>query len=143
MRPAVADGVDPVLVDQLLLDEVEEEGVADHPVLVAGAEAEAAVEGFAVFVAGDVALLVHRVQHLVAALQRGVGSRKGLYSEGACGSPAISADSVRLELLGGLAEVGLRRRLDPDRGLAFDRAVGRRVEVGGEDPLLGVGFLLS
>ena len=43
LEAAVADGVDPVVVDQFLLDQVEEEGVADHLVLVAGVEAEAAV----------------------------------------------------------------------------------------------------
>ena len=36
LEAAVADRVDPVFVDQLLLDEIEEEGVADHLVLVPG-----------------------------------------------------------------------------------------------------------
>ena len=40
--------------------------------------------------------------------------------------------------LGALVEVDARRGLDADRGLAADGAVGRRVEVLVEDPVLGV-----
>ena len=61
---------------------------------------------------------------------------------GRLGQPGDQRRFVQLQVLGRLAEVGLRRRLDPDRGLPFDRAVGGRVQVGGEDPVLRVGFLL-
>jgi len=107
-----------------------------------GVEAEAAVDRLAVFGAGDVVLLVHRRQHLVAALQRRVRIEEGVVFGGRLGQAGDQRRFVQAQLFRRLAEVGLRRRLGPDRGLSFDRPVGRRVEVGGEDPFLRVGFLL-
>ena len=120
LEPAVAHGVDPVFVDQLLLDQVEEEGVVDHPVLVARAEAEAAVQRASRYSAPvDVALLVHRVEHLVAALQRRVRVEEGVVFGRRLRQAGDQRRFGQAEVLGRLAEVGLRRRLDADRGLAL------------------------
>ena len=143
LEAAVADGVDPVAVDQLLLDQVEEEGVVDHLVLVAGIEAEALVDRLAVFLGGDVALFLHRPQHLVAPLGRRRRVEEGVVFGGRLRQAGDQRRLGQVEVLGRLAEVGLRRRLGADRGLPFDRPVGSGVEVGGEDPVLVVGFLAS
>ena len=70
------------------------------------------------------------------------GSRKGLYCEGACGRPASSAACCEVQLRGGLVEEDARRRLHADRRLAADGAVGDAVQVGGEDVVLAVDFLV-
>ena len=95
----------------------------------------------AVFLGADVALLLHRPQHLVAALGRRRRVEEGVVFGGRLRQAGDQRRLGQVEVLGRLAEVGLRRRLGPDRGLPFDRPVGGGVEVGGEDPVLVVRFL--
>ncbi len=69
------------------------------------------------------------------------GWLKGLSSVGAWGRPASRADSGSVRLRGALVVEDPRGRLDADRRLAADRAVGHVVEVLVEDPLLAVDLL--
>ncbi len=140
LEAAVADGVDPVAVDQFLLDQVEEEGVVDHLVLVAGFEAEPVGARGAVFGLADVALFDHRPQHLVAPFQRRLGVEEGVVFGGRLRQPGDHRRLGQVEVLGRFAEVGLRRRLGSDGSLAVDRPVRRRVEVLGQDPVAVMRF---
>ena len=70
LEAAVLDGVQPVAVLELLLDEVEDVGLADPAVLVPRVEVQTLVGCVLVLAGGDVALLLHRLQHLVAPGQR-------------------------------------------------------------------------
>ena len=68
LEPAEPDSVRPVLLDQLLLDVVEEVLLTDLVVARAALEAEAAAHHLLVLGHVDVALLLHRIQHQIAAL---------------------------------------------------------------------------
>ena len=70
LEAAVADGVDPVAVDQLLLDQVEEERGRGSPGTCRRGRGRGRWSIASLYsLRRDVALLVHRSQHLVAALQ--------------------------------------------------------------------------
>jgi len=107
LEAAIADGVEAVLVDQLLLDQVEEEGVADDPVLVPGVQLQAFVHSLVVFALRDVALVPHRFQHLVAALECGARVEEGVVFGRGLGQTGDHRRFGQAELAGGLAVVGL------------------------------------
>ena len=90
----------------------------------------------------DVSLILHRAEHLVAPLPRRPRVEERVVFGGRLGKAGDHRRLGQVEFFGRFVEVGLRRRLGADRGAAFDRPVGRGVEVGGEDPFLRVGFLL-
>ena len=69
-QPAVADPVDAVAIDQLLLDVVEEVGLAALRVGIGRLQPEPALLGQPAAGRGDVAEVRHLREHLVAALAR-------------------------------------------------------------------------
>ncbi len=138
LEPALADGVDPVLLDQLLLDEVEEVGLADLLVAVAGIEVDALVDRVLVLALADVSLLLHLFQHLVAALQGRPRVLQRVVQRRRLGDAGEHRGLGEGEVVGLLRVVDLRGGLDAHRRAAVDRPVGGGVEVVLEDPLLGV-----
>ena len=134
LEAAVAHGVGPVALDQLVFDVVEEVGLAVGEVGAGDVEAEAALlrpaaPARARCSRGGPSWPARRC----GAASASCGWRIGLYSEGACGRPASSAACSRRQLPDRLGEVDLRGGPDADRGRAFDRPVGGGVEVLVED----------
>ena len=140
LEPAVTDRVDPVAFDQFLFDQVEEEGVVHGRVAVALVEAEPAGPRLQVTRPGDVALFVHRPQHLVAPLQRRLRVEERVVFRGRLRQPGDQRRLGQVQFRGRFVEVGLRRRFHPERGLPFVGPVRRRVQVGVEDPAAAVRF---
>ena len=138
LEPAAANGVDPVLVDQLVLDVVEEVGLAVLEVALGDVQSKAAaLRRQGTVVVGE-AELVHLAQHLVAP-RLGQGRVEDRVVFGGClWEPGEQRRLLQVQLRDGLGEVDPRRRPDPDRGRPFDRPVGGDVEVGAEDFLRGV-----
>ena len=94
LEAAEPDRVGPVLLDQLLLYVVEEVLLSDLVVARAALEAEAAADHLLVLGSIDVALLLHRVQHQVAALGGPLGVDERVVLRGRLRQPASSAASL-------------------------------------------------
>ncbi len=132
-QAAAAHGVDPVAVDQLVLDVVEEVGLAVLEVVAGDVEAEAAALGRLGTLGRDVAELRHLPQHLVAAGQRRARVEDRVVLGGRLRQPGEQRRLGQPQLPDRPVEVDLRGRLHAHRGAALDRSVGGDVEVGAED----------
>ena len=87
---------------------------------------------------GDVPLLGHRLQHVVAALHRPLGVQERVVLGGRLRQPGDQRRLGQVELRDRLREVGLGGGLDADRGPTVRGPVGGRVQVLGEDLRLRV-----
>ena len=85
--------------------------------------------------------LGHLVEHVVATALGFARVAERVVLRGRLRQPGEQRGLLEVQLRRGFVEEDPRRRLDPDRGLAADRAVGDAVQVLGEDRALAV-FLL-
>ncbi len=138
LQPAAAHGVDPVLADQVVLDVVEEVGLAVIEVGVGDVEVETRAGRRRGPLVGDVAELGHLAQHLVAAFAGGRRVEDRVVFGGRLRQPGQQRRLRQGQLPDRLVEVDPRGRLHADRGAALDRPVGGDVEVGAEDFLARV-----
>ncbi len=138
LEPAAAHGVDPVLADQVVLDVVEEVGLAVLEVGVGDVEAEPGGGGRLGTVGGDVAELGHLPQDLVASRERRRRVEDRVVFGGRLRQPGQQRRLRQGQLPDRPVEVDPGGGLDPDRGAALDRPVGGDVEVGAEDFLARV-----
>src|SRR3954471_12436363 len=135
-QAAAADRVEPVAVDELLLDEVEEVALAAGRVVVVALDPEAHALGAGGRALLDVALVGHALQHVVAAGERGLRVEERVVLRGRLRQAREQRRVAQLEVGGGLVEEDPRARLDADRGLPADRPERDAVEVLREDPQL-------
>ena len=91
---------------------------------------------------GDVALLEHGLQHVVAARQRRFGMQQRVVLRRGLREPGDQRRLRQRQPLRRAREVGLSGSLHAERGRARVGAVGRRVQVRGEDRVLRVGVIL-
>src|SRR5581483_8136829 len=118
-EPARADGVRAVLVDQLVPDEAEEVRLADRRVEAARPEAEPSLgEARAVFEPGEVAVLVHRTEHLAPPCERVGRTVEGVVQRRRLRQPGEEGRLEQRELARMLGEVRLRGGLDAVRVVA-------------------------
>jgi hypothetical protein len=138
LQPALAHGVDAVALDQLLLDVVEEVGLAPRRVVGVGFHPEPAALGRLGLRAGDHPEVGHLVQDVVTAAKRRARVAEGVVDGGRLREPGQQRRLVELEVLHGLVEEDPRGGGRADGGGAPDRPVGNVVEVLREDPGLRV-----
>ena len=119
-------------------DEVEEVRLAAGGVARAVLELELLLGRLVRLGAGDVAVLGHLLQHLVAPLQRRRGVAEGVVLRRRLRQAGEQRGLVEVEVLDVLVEERHRRRLDAERGAPADGAVRDVVEVLVQDPALGV-----
>src|SRR4051794_916349 len=137
-QAAAADGVEPVAVDQLLLDEVEEVALAARRVVVVALDAEPLAHRALRRHGLDVALVGHPLQDVVATGLRGAGVQERVVLRGRLRQAGQQRRLAQLEVGGRLVEEDARRGLDADRGLAADGPERDAVEVLREDPELAL-----
>ena len=123
LQPALADRVDAVVGDQLVLDVVEEVGLADAAVGVGAVQLQRPLVALDSPVLRDVAELGHLLNHLVAALLRTDRVEQRVVLGRRLRKAGEQRRLLERQLPDRLREVGLCRRLHADRGAALDRSV--------------------
>ncbi len=144
-QAAVSHRVDPVAVEQLVFDVVEEEGLAMREVGAGDVEAEAVPPRRAGARRGDVAQLGHLGQHGVAPLPGLAGVQDRVVVGGRLRQAGEQRRLLQAQLPDRLGEVDLRSGLDPDRCRSLHRPVGGGVEVLAENlpPRVALGVLVG
>ena len=137
-QASAAHDADAVALDQLLLHVVEEVRLTALDVARAVLEPEPPLRRPGRLLLRDVPVGRHLLQHLVAALERGLRVAERVVLGRRLREPCEERRLVEPEVLGVLVEERHRRGLDADRGAAADRPVGHRVQVVVEHPGLRV-----
>ena len=135
-RPPRRHGVEAVLVDQVLLDVVEDVALALGRVVAVVLDAEAHRHRLVRRGLGDVALVGHPLQHVVAPRGGGALVEERVVVRGRLGQPGQQRGLAQRQPRGRLVEEDARRGLDADRRLPAHGAVGHRVDVLVDDPQL-------
>ncbi len=135
-QAAAADGVEAVLVDQVLLDVVEDVALALGRVVAVVLDAEAHPHRLGGQGLGDVALVGHALQHVVAPRGGGALVEERVVVGGRLRQTGQQRRLAQRQPRGRLVEEDARRGLDADRRLAAHGAVGHRVDVLVDDPQL-------
>ncbi len=126
LQPSRADGVRPVVVDQLVADVTEEVRLADRRVELARTQPEiGAGDGPAELLARDVPVVEHRPQHRVPPRERDVGHDERVVGRRRLGKSGQQRGLTQVQLFRVLREVRLRGGLD---------AVGAVPEIDGVEP---------
>ena len=138
LQPALAVHADAVALDQLVLHVVEEVRLTARREAVCRVQLDRLGRRVGGIRLGDVAVVGHRLEDLVAALQRRALVLERVVLRGRLREAGDHRRLVEREVLGVLAEVGERGRLDADRRASLHGPVRHVVQVVLEDPALVV-----